>query len=575
MAVGTRIATALYLSAVVLIGASAPAHARVEISGKAVWAWSFMNTTDWCEGCPDSVAGRPAPTDDLLFQNYLDQIVDGAAAGVSVFLLDTFPDAPTAVDKPRLRRVQLFADAARSYNSRPDIPRPVCVAVLYDNQGFTPVQQQEFFLVADGPDPSTSAYCTLGGAPLVASYATTPCTAGGLAWYQGLFATLRAVRGDGWFQWFHHQQQTADSGFSEWFGSCAPNIWASGVTPNFIEFFSGDPLRLDRAAWLKAAMQQIGGQFVPGIPSARASHCTGQGLVCEGAAAKGTVPAITGMSGWKRMLDAWYAYRPDGELEWTGMPGLNYVMYTLGFAGDLGEDASHSSSLYCDPLGRDQYLRQVGECMEPLPFPHRRASHATTFFRTGYRATHWTHRGFHRIDQEFAKWFLNRVPPTPEHEFIAWQHRQHPVDLDKGALAADWCPTADVAKYGDPVSDVIYITSFLREPARLYVSLGGTTTVVDLPAQQIFAATSDERQSAVVPYGFDRLGTPTFVLERNGVAVASWTGRLEITNQPVQYDGTVSRNYQTYADYYELPAALVAGSEASPRKRSRGVRSPR
>jgi hypothetical protein len=582
MGVGKRLVAlraALWLSglALALISVPVTAHARVEIPAKAVWAWSFMNTTDWCEGCPDPAVGRPAPTDDLLFQNYLEQIADGVAAGVSVFLLDTFADAPTAVDKPRLRRVQLFADAARTYNNRPETTKPVCVAVLFDNQGFTPAQQQEFFAVADGPDASTSAYCTLGGAPIVASYATTSCAAGGLAWYQGLFATLRAVRSDEAFQWFHHQQQTLDSGFDEWFANCAPAIPSSGVTPNFIEFFSGDPLRLDRAIRLKTAMQQIGGQFVPGIPSARASHCTGEGMVCQGAAAKATAPAITGMSGWKRMLDAWFAYRPEGEIERAGMPGLNHVMYTLGFAGDLGEDASHSSSLYCDPLGRDLYLRQMGACMEPLPYPHRHAWHATTFFRTGYRVSHWTHRGFHRIDQEFAKWFLNRVRPGVEQEFVAWQHRQHPIDLDKGTLPADWCPAADVVKYGDEVKDLIYVTSFLREPARLHVTFGGTTTVIDLPAEQIFAATSDERQAAVVPYGPDRLGTPAFVLERNGVAIAAWTGRLEITDQPVQYDGTVSRNYQTYADFYELPASTEAGpaSIQGKRGRSRGVRSAR
>lgn len=566
MGAGHRLAqgaAALCVLGLALIVMASSVQARVEMPAKAVWTWSFMNTTDWCEGCTDPAADRPAATDDLLFLNYFNQIADGAAAGVSVFLLDTFPDAATATDKPRLRRVQLFADAARTYNSRPETTRPVCVAVLYDNQSFTPTQQQEFFLVADGPDAASSAYCTFAGNPLVASYATTPCTTGGLAWYQGLFATLRAVRGDAWFQWFHHQQETADTGFTDWYGSCAPYIWGSAVVPNFIEFFSGDPLRLDRAAWLKTAMQQIGTQFVPAIPSARASHCTGTGTVCSGASAKATAPAITGLSGWKRMLDAWYAYRPDGELEWTGNPGLNFVIYTLGFGGDLGEDASHSSSLYCDPLGRDQYLRQVGECVEPLPNPQRRASHATTFFRTGYRTTHWTHRGFHRIDQEFANWFLNRVRPTAEHEFVAWQYRQHPIDLDKRTLAADWCPNADVAKYGDETKDIIYITSFLREPARLYVTFGGATSVIDLPAEQIFALTSDERQSAAVPYGPGRLGTPTFVLERNGVAIASWTGRLEITDRPMQFDGAVSRNYQTYADFYELPQWTAARAAAA------------
>ncbi len=553
MGAGTRVAAALFLWGVAMLGLPADAHARIEISNKAVWTWSFMNTVDWCEGCPDPQVGRPAPTEELVFQNYFNQIADGAAAGVSVFLLDTAADDPNAADKQRLRRVQLFADAARAYNSHPEMPRPVCVAVLYDNQGFTPRQQQEFFAAADGPDSSSSAYCTMGGAPVVASYATTPCAAGGLGWYQGLFGALRGVRGDYWFQWFHHQQQTANTGFDEWFANCAPAIPLSGVTPNFMEFFSGDPLRLDRATRLKAAMQQIGGRFVPGIPSARASHCTGGGLVCQGADGKVSAPAITGMSGWKRMLDAWYAYRPGGEIETAAGPGLSAVMYTLGFAGDLGEDASHSSSLYCDPLGRDQFLRQIGECVEPLPFPQRRASHATTFFRTGYRATHWTHRGFHRIDQEFAKWFLSGVRPTADREFVAWQHRQHPIGLNKATLSGDWCPGADVVKYGDEVKDIIYVTSFLREPARLSVSFGGVTTVVDLPAEQIFAATSEERQSAVIPYSRDRLGTPVFRLQRNGVTIAEWAGRLEITDQPVQYDGTVSRNYQTYADYYELP----------------------
>ena len=151
MGVGTRVAATLLLCALAATSVPSPGRARVEVTDKAVWAWSFMNTVDWCGGCPDPVAGRPAPTDDLAFQNYFNQIADGAAAGVSVFLLDTAADDPTALDKPRLRRVQLFADAARAYNGHPEMPRQVCVAVLYDNQEFTPLQQQEFFAAADGP----------------------------------------------------------------------------------------------------------------------------------------------------------------------------------------------------------------------------------------------------------------------------------------------------------------------------------------------------------------------------------------------------------------------------------------
>jgi hypothetical protein len=48
-------------------------------------------------------------------------------------------------------------------------------------------------------------------------------------------------------------------------------------------------------------------------------------------------------------------------------------------------------------------------------------------------------------------------------------------------------------------------------------------------------------------------GSPHPGLKRARKTIAEWNGRLEISDQPRQYNGNVSRNYNAHADYSELP----------------------
>jgi len=50
-------------------------------------------------------------------------------------------------------------------------------------------------------------------------------------------------------------------------------------------------------------------------------------------------------------------------------------------------------------------------------------------------------------------------------------------------------------------------------------------------------------------------GSPHLVLKREGKTIAEWNERLEISDQQRRYNGIVSRNYNTHADYSELPCS--------------------
>jgi len=511
-------------------------------------AWVFMNSVDYCNGC--NVSDN---SDEALELNYRSQIEDGVAVGARMFFLDTFRGETS------VRLVNRFAAAARRYNlEHPSAP--VCVAMLYDNDGYTPTDVLRLFEAADGPDAASSAYCTIQGKPVVASYlGVASCEERRDFYADTVLGTLVKNGKETGFHWIHHQQQgtALPDSFTNWKVACEPYMFERGHVPGWIEFYSGDARRVNSEGPRKAALDELGhgGIMIPGLPTARASNC-GEGNPCPGTTPKSKVPSIRGMNGFYWLLMAWHAVLPGGSVASAGSEPLRYVAYTLGFAGDYGENASHSSALICEPP--DQ-VHSAEECLS-LP-AHLRAAIPATFFRTGHQTTIWTHRGFWRIDAEFWKWFRDGLEPPVTEEFVVWAYRQHRLRLPPPET--DYC-SAPVQAAGEPEEDTIYITSHLASPAVLEVTLGDQKRTIELPARQIFLPDPVARQDKSVSYE-TAVGIPHFVLLRDGKVIAEWDGRLEITDQPVQANGRVARNLNTYADYYVVGKVESTESECPSR----------
>ena len=535
--------------AVGVISACGMAQARVEAPEKSMVAWVFMNSVDYCNGC--NVSDN---SDETLELNYRRQIEDGVAVGARIFFLDA------ASGDTRVRTVGRFAAAARSFNlDHPDAP--VCVAMLYQNTGYTETDVLRLFEAADGPDADSSAYCTMQGKPVVASYLGAASCEQRRDFYADTVLGTLVKNGKGSsFHWIHHQQQgtALPDSFTNWKDACAPYLFDRGHVPGWIEFYSGDPRRVNVEGPRKAAIDELGhgGVMIPGLPTSRASNC-GEGNPCPGATPKSLTPDIRGMNGFYWLLMAWHAVLPGGLVASAGSTPLRYAAYTLGFAGDYGENASHSSALICEPT---DLVHSPEQCLS-LP-AHLKAAIPATFFRTGHQTTIWTHRGFHRIDAEFWKWFRDGVEPPVTEEFVAWAYRQHRLRLPPPET--DYCK-GPVQAAGEPESDTIYITSYLASPAVLKVSLGDQKQFIELPARQIFLPNPALRQNKSVSYE-SAVGTPHFVLYRNEKVIAEWDGRLEITNEPMQANGRIARNLNTYADYHVVGNVEAATPQSQSRR---------
>ncbi|MBL8658871.1 MAG: hypothetical protein JNM75_03855 [Rhodospirillales bacterium] len=204
--------------------------------------------------------------------------------------------------------------------------------------------------------------------------------------------------------------------------------------------------------------------------------------------------------------------------EHDGFEGLDLLWKKVNPGGPLNGD--YVMLTVWNDVGEDNFFSRA---KEPLPF-----------YRNPDLDT-WTHRGFHEFSRSSIRAF--RKLGSENYDWLYWAYRQHPKDLP--APKGDEC-----VEYGNKLSftgniqDVIYVTTVLKAPAELQVTLGNSSFVQNQP---------EGIAHVRIPWNDER-GRPVFTLSRGGVVIMSRPGDLEITDKPIGRDGEGTRNFNTYAD---------------------------
>ena len=505
------------------------AAARVELPSKALVTWVFANSSAYLDGC-EYPYGTFAHADAV--QNAYILISQGADAGISAFIIDTFNNKAGEV-------TGFYAEAARQWNDAHPSKR-VCVSPLVEDNTATHVVDQ--FQKADAPTPAESAFCTHDGYPIFASWKAD-------ATYSWGTAIPKAIHDAGlgqiaYWPYFHYLNSSVYDGMRSYLDDFKS---AGAAEIGVLQFGSGAAGSDQAMLALKPHADADGVLVVPAIATSRAVSCGDD--ACHGSRG---ASYFVDMKGFEVLLRHWQAC--ISGYNQVGSSTIQYCNVGLGFAGDLGEDAYHDPAQFCDPW--DAMNRNLGICSN-IP-DYKRAARPTNFNKS-FRVNKWTHRGFYRIDQDYAQWFLTGEKPAAAKEYVAFAYRQHPLLIS--APNGDLCPQGEVSirlsnsQDGTFWGDRIYVTSNLSSPAELRVTLGGTTNTIQLAPGMIWSTDPNARQDWSTEYSVSRTGRPSFELRRGGVVIASWEGALTITTNPQQDATTVTRNTGIYADYYELASS--------------------
>lgn len=534
-----RAGIAVALAATALALCPTPAAARVELPKKALVTWVFSNSAAYVDGCAYPY-GAFSPAEALYNAQTL--IAQGVAAGVRGYFIDTFNNAKSPLV------TGIYAEAARAWNAAHPKQR-VCVAPLVESNNAAYVVGQ--FKLADAPSAAASAFCTHNGHPVIASWSPTPTYAWGTA-------IPKAIKDAGlgtiaFWPYFHYLNAGVYSGMRAYL----PAYKSAGAAEvGVLQFGSGDSASDSAMLSLKPAADADGVLLVPAIAMSRAVSCGDS--ACHGS--RGSSYFVD-MKGFEVLLRQWQ--RCVGGYDKVGTAKIQYCNMGLGFAGDLGEDAYHDPAQYCDPW--DTMNKALGRCAS-VP-DYKRAARPTNFGRS-WRVNKWTHRGFYRVDQDYAQLFLTGKQPALKQEYVAFAYRQHPLKMP--APAGDLCAKEAVTvrlpqSQGKTFwGDRVYVTSNLASPAALRVTFGGKTDVLQLTAGMIWSTDPKKRQDGAVVYSAARVGRPHFELSRGGAVIASWDGALTITMKPRQDATTVTRNTGTYADYHAIGGGGPAADGGAP-----------
>ena len=498
------------------------AEARVDLPEKFIASMGFSNCSTYTNGCQFASNG-PGATE--VEASYYETIKDGVAVGVNAFLFDA-----TSNSSGQEWRITRLANAMVKYNNEnPSSKR--CIAVMYES-GASPLG---LFNAADISGASNSPYCTLGGKPLIGIWGNgvmvdpLPGLSG-----KGPFVVLATI-------WNTATNIPTSSNVAQWKANGASRVlsywWVSG-------HFNASSVTKMQAT--KAAVEATGAEFVMGIGSTRGANC-GSESVCSGS--KGGYTFSDG-NGWTHTLQ---------EMTNINAMGLEKAMYTMSFPGDYGEGSYFDSSLVCDARDIAVHSGSIGGIDTNFTCPnvpaHLKGTIATGGHYKSYENLHFTHRGHHRVAQDWNYKFRNGTEPLGQ--FIAFMYRQHP--LDRAGTGDDICPTASYtlnpsSAGGTSWGDNIFVTSNLPVATSLRVKVG--TTVIGtytLPAKQMFV--NGSTRQTVIPWG-SRRGNPVFeVLDSNGAVTHTYEGLVEYTDTPVQRDGvSVGRNMFTYSDFFTVAA---------------------
>jgi glucan endo-1,3-alpha-glucosidase len=130
------------------------------------------------------------------------------------------------------------------------------------------------------------------------------------------------------------------------------------------------------------------------------------------------------------------------------------------------------------------------------------------------------HTAYLKASQYFIKWFKSGKKPDVVTDELFYFYRLHPAALNSTVTPRDVIPTKR-PKNADSLKDEIYVTAFLKAPARLIIRVAGNTMRFDLPAGV---------QNVEVPFG---LGKPEFELQRDGGIIVKKLGEQSISASDV------------------------------------------
>ncbi|HRK35978.1 MAG TPA: hypothetical protein PLJ47_15385 [Candidatus Hydrogenedentes bacterium] len=512
---------ALGLLSVVTTAPIATAEARVAVPSRAIFSMEFANSTMYCDGC--NWSRNDIPDADAIADAY-QTYADGKGAGVDAFLFDF-----TSNGVGQRERARWFNAAARKWNSN-NADNKICVAPLYE-QVDAGVLALFDALDAGGSD---SPLCKIDGAPVVGVWGNASCV-----------NPLPELISRGPFVMIGTVYNTAEnypiaSCVQSWKRSGAAKVlsyvWNSG---NFAS--AEDPFAK------KAHIEATGAIYVQGIGTARSENCGTD--ACAGP--KSPQYVFRDGNGFGAFLRWWARSTSRSDDRSKAGPAIDYVMYTMGIRGDDGEGSYHSPALICDAADRVDHgskrdgVRTAFTC--PNIPPHLLGTKPSQHYRSHSNKA-FTHRGFWRIDQEYASYFRTGTRPVISRPFIAFGYREHPFSMAGG----DICPNAATvlarSSYRSRFwGDSIFVVNGSASPVKLRVTVG-TTVLFNgvLPADQIW---NTEGQQTVIPFGTAR-GRPLFeVLDAHGRVTSSYLGLVEYTDSPRQRNNRIGRNFSFYADY--------------------------
>jgi glucan endo-1,3-alpha-glucosidase len=150
-----------------------------------------------------------------------------------------------------------------------------------------------------------------------------------------------------------------------------------------------------------------------------------------------------------------------------------------------------------------------------------------------------SHQGATALLPYFIQWYKTGVQPTISNDSIYWFYRTQSMNFNAGTPAV-----SPGTNYG-PMADVIYVTANLPAPAVLKVTSGSQVSTFNLSAG-----------SSDVQAPFTVGTTPTFELDRGGVAVIPATSGTDAISAAPQYnDYYYSTGFVNGAPFNAPPSA--------------------
>jgi len=510
----------------------------IQLSKRSVLTMSFTNTINYEDGCEFRNAGYVHSNKEKIKSAFKKSLHHAHLLGINCIVYDHFNN-----DVSRAR-ISVLSEAIKEFNIEND--SKIALAPLFEYADQSIIES-----VYQSIDETVRA--EIDGHPLVACWTTST----DYEKWESIPAGIKAVTGktaELWV-WFHfmdvNKYNTIKPYFDNWKEAGASKI---GV----FSFYSGNAGYWSVQRQLKPLCDEDDVRYVPGIPTAR-GVASGDNI-CGGSRG---LSYFTDLKGYHTMLTA--LHDAADYLDNIGSKPVDFLMATLGFAGDYGENVFLEPVRFCDEF--DDYNRNMGRCKGELN--QYNAATPSSFFKSNSILV-WTHRGYYKIAQPFIEWFKTKHKPalTPDKQFIAWAYRQHPLLMP--APSGDLNPAqAEIKVTTNSLDnkfwgDKIYVTSWLLKPGILKITLGGVTSVDTIPANQIFIGNGDEWQSFNTEYSTERQGYPLFEFYQdiNGDGkmnelVNKWgdgvdnvnSNVLEISTIPRQVGDVISRNPFMYADF--------------------------